>query len=556
MAEAIRKVNVIGHLHPDTDSVCAAISYAYLKNHIDKPIYEARRAGALNRETQFVLRHFGFDEPALITSVAPQIKDITYQRQPGIDAETSLYVAWNLIKETKVDTLCITDGNDDVQGLIAVKDIANANLDIFDTQVLGTSHTRYTNILDTLNGELVAGDPNGSIESGHIRVGTTPEMMEGVIEPGDVVLVTNRYETQRFAVESGVSCVIVCNGAHVSNVVVAEAQKRNCAIITTPYDTYAAARLISMSIPVRAKMLPADQIIRFSINTTIDDARKVMTQSRHRFFPVLDESGHYSGVVSGPNLLDPQKKHVILVDHNERSQAVDGLEQAEIMEIVDHHRIGSIETSGPVMFRNMPVGCTCTIIYGMYQENGVEIPANIAGLMLSAILSDTLAFRSPTCTPLDVTVGKKLAQIANVDIDSYADDMFDAGADLTGRTAEEFFNSDFKVFSRGHVRFGVGQGSFMTENSRKAAEKLCGPYLEEGAAANEIPVVFYMFTDVKSQTTEMLYWGPNAESVVSRAFGVTPKDGIATLPGVVSRKKQVTPALMNTLLQMEEESED
>ncbi|MGN8688669.1 putative manganese-dependent inorganic diphosphatase [Atopobiaceae bacterium HCP3S3_F7] len=556
MPDAIRKVNVIGHLHPDTDSICAAISYAYLKNQIDKPIYEARRAGTVNRETQFALRHFGFVEPALITSVAPQIKDISFQHQPGIDAETSLYVAWNLIQESKVDTLVITDADNDIEGLISVKDIASANMDIFDAAVLSSSKTRYTNVLDTLNGEMVAGDPEGCIEEGRIRVGTTPEMMEGNIQPGDIVLVTNRYETQRFAVESGVSCVIVCNGAHVSHVVVNEAQKRNCTVIATPYDTYAAARLISMAMPVRAKMLPADKVIHFSVNTTIDDARKVMTQSRHRFFPVVDEGGHYAGVVNGPNLLDPQKKHVILVDHNERSQAVDGLEQAVIMEIIDHHRIGSIETSAPAYFRNMPVGCTCTIIYGIYRENGVEIPANIAGLMLSAILSDTLAFRSPTCTPMDIEAGNALAKIAGVDIDTYADQMFDAGADLTGRTAEEFFNSDFKVFSRGKVRFGVGQGSFMTENSRKAAEALCGPYLPEGAKVNEIPVVFYMFTDVKSQTTEMLYWGPNSEAMVSRAFGVTPEDGVATLPGVVSRKKQVTPALMSTLLEMSEEDDE
>ena len=254
-------------------------------------------------------------------------------------------------------------------------------------------------------------------------------------------------------------------------------------------------------------------------------------------------------------MIAPRKKHVILVDHNERSQAVFGIEQAEIMEIIDHHRIGSIETSGPVMFRNMPVGCTCTIIYDIFQENGIEIPANVAGLMLSAILSDTLCFRSPTCTPRDKYVGLELAKICGEDPDTYADQMFDAGADLTGRTADEVFNSDFKVFSRGNVRFGVGQGSFMTEASRKAAEDLVGPYLRDGAAVNELPMVFYLFTDVKSQTSDMLYWGSAAEEVASRAFSVTPVDGVAVLPGVVSRKKQVIPALMETLQRMQEEQE-
>ncbi|WP_077597484.1 putative manganese-dependent inorganic diphosphatase [Olsenella urininfantis] len=547
MSETIRKVNVIGHLHPDTDSICAAISLAYLKNQLGGVQHEARRAGTINRETAFVLKHFGFEEPQLITSVRPQIKDIQIQRMDGICREMSLFAAWNLMGESKTDTLCITNEKNELEGLISVKDIASANMDIFDIGVIANSKTRFENVLSTLKGEMVLGDPSSAISIGKVVVGTTPEMMDGRIEKGDTVLVTNRYETQRFAVESGAGCLIVCNGAQLSNVVVDAARHNGCTVITTPYDTYAAARLISMSIPVRAKMLPAEDVLRFSVNTTVDEARKTITQSRHRFFPVLDEDGRYVGIVSTPNLLNVTKKHVVIVDHNERSQAVDGLDQAVIMEIVDHHRIGSIETSAPARFRNEPVGCTCTILYSMFQEEGVEIPKNIAGLMMSAILSDTLCFRSPTCTPRDEKAGRALAAICGEDVDSYADAMFDAGAELTGRTAEEVFHQDFKVFSRGSARFGVGQGSFMTENSRKAAERLVAPYLEEGAAADELPLVFYMFTDVKSQTTEMLYFGLGAEDIVARAFNVKPEGGIAVLPGVVSRKKQVIPALMATL---------
>ena len=308
-----------------------------------------------------------------------------------------------------------------------------------------------------------------------------------------------------------------------------------------------------MSMPVREKML-TDDILKFSVNTAIDDARKEMTNSRHRFFPVINENGTFAGLISGPGLLNPRKKHVILVDHNERTQAVDGLEQAEIMEIVDHHRIGSIETSNPITFRNVPVGCTCTIIYGLYHEYGIEIPKNIAGLMLSAILSDTLAFRSPTCTERDIVAGKKLAEICGEDIDAYSEQMFDAGADLTGRTAEEVFHGDYKVFSRGGVKFGVGQGSFMTESSRKAAEELVGPFLETAAKSEELPMVFYMFTDVKSQVTEMLFYGANAANVIERAFNVKVDGNIAVLPGVVSRKKQVVPSLMATLQTLAEEN--
>ena len=555
MPEAIRKVNVVGHQHPDTDSICAAISYAYLKNQIGDSNYEARRAGAINRETAFVLKHFGFEEPRLITTLTPQIKDVTYRKASGIDPDTSLYTAWNLMRSENTSTLCVTDDNENLLGLIAVKDVANANMDILDNSVIAKAKTPYKNIVNTLDGDMLVGDPSDTVPDGHVIVGTSPEMMEDTIQEGDIVLCTNRYETQRFAVEAGAGCLIVCHSAKVSGVVRSAAEERGCAIITSPYDTYASARLITMAIPVSAKMLSADKVDRFSVNTAIDDAQKVMARTQHRFFPVIEEDGSYAGVVSTPDLLNPRKKHVILVDHNERSQSVEGREQAEILEIVDHHRVANIETSNPVYFRNVPVGCTCTIIYDIFEENGIEIPANIAGIMMSAILSDTLCFRSPTCTPRDVFVGKKLAEICGEDCEEFADQMFDAGADLTGRTADEVFNSDFKVFSRGNVRFGVGQGSFMTEASRKAAEALVGPYLEDGAKINELPMVFYLFTDVKTQTSDMLYWGAAAEEIAAKAFNVTPEDGIAVLKGVVSRKKQVIPALMTTLQRMQEEQE-
>lgn len=557
MTEAIRKVNVIGHLHPDTDSICSAMAYAYLKNQTGTTQYEARRAGTVSRETAFALKHFGFDEPALITSVAPQIKDTDISKLPAISSSTSLFAAWRLMKEIGAGTLCVIDEKNMLQGLIAIKDIANANMDILDDEGLTKAATPVTNILTTLNAKLLCGDENASLTQGHVRVGTSPEMMDGIIDACDVVLTTNRYETQNFAVSAGASCIVICNGASPSDVVLQSAKERGCIVITTSYNTYAAARLISMAIPVRACMLSAEKIIRFSVNTTVDDAKKTISQTGHRFFPVLDEDGSYVGVVGSANMLKIKKKHVILVDHNERSQAVDGLEQAEIMEIIDHHRIGSIETSSPALFRNMPVGCTSTIIYGMYKEAGVEIPKNIAGLMLSAIMSDTLAFRSPTCTHLDVDAGKALAAICGEDIPTYSDAMFDAGADLTGRTAEDVFNGDFKVFSRGKAHFGVGQASFMTESSRKAAEALVGPYLKTGAESYELPMVFYMFTDVKSKTTEMMFWGEDASeiaTIVEQAFGVKPVDGMAVLKGVVSRKKQIIPPLMSLLQDSEHEN--
>ncbi len=546
MPKEAHKVVVIGHRNPDTDSICSAIAYAELKNQTSDLICEPRRADKMNQETEFVLKKFGVTPPRMCTDVNPKIRDVDYREMEGIDGSTSLRRAWEIMRDRDIDTLPVVSPDNDLLGVITVKDIATANMDVFDSAVLGESQTCYASIVDTLKGEMLLGDLTARVTGGKVCVGTTPEMMEGTVQPGDVVLVTNRHETQQFAVEAGASCLVICCGAEVSDEVMASAERSGCSIITTPHDTYAAARIISMSIPVRAKML-REGILKVSVNTTVDDARKTMASSRHRFFPVIDEDGRYVGLVSSPNLLTAKRKHVILVDHNERSQSVEGLEQAEIMEIVDHHRIGSIETEAPAYFRNMPVGCTCTIIHMMYHENGVEIPRGIAGLMLSAILSDTLAFRSPTCTQLDRAAAAELAQIAGVDVDSYADEMFEAGADLTGRTAEEVFGADFKVFSRGNVKFGVGQGSYMTEKSRKAAEALVGPYLPEAARQEELPLVFYLFTDVKSSSSEILWHGEGAEDIVARAFDAEPQDGVANLPGVVSRKKQVIPALMATL---------
>ncbi len=551
MSNTRRKVNIIGHQNPDTDSICSAISYAWLKNKLGGATYEARRAGVPNRETAFALKYFGVDPPRLCTDISPQIKDIDIRRQPGIGEEMSVRAAWNMMRDTEIDTLCIVDDAKELLGLITVKDIANANMDLFDTGVLASANTSYRNVLETLEGEMLAGDPDARITAGRIFIGSSPEVMEDNVGPADLVLVTNRYETQMCAIDCGAGCIVVCCGAAVPRTILARAKEKGCFVITTPYDSYAAARLISTAAPVR-HFMRRDDLLKFSVNTPIEDARKIMASVRHRYFPILDEKGCYCGVVSRRNLLNLHRKQVILVDHNERTQAVDGLEQAEILEIIDHHRIGSLETGSPVYFRNEPVGCTATIVWRMYGEHGITPPKQIAGLLLSAILSDTLMFRSPTSTPLDKSAAEALAAIAEVDIPTYAEQMFEAGADLTGRTAEEVFLSDFKVFSRGDVKFGVGQSSYMTARSRAAAEELVGPFLPEAIGREGLPMIFYMFTDMQNQATDLMFCGHGAENIVRDAFGVEPKDGKAVLPGVVSRKKQLIPPLMAALQAQQE----
>ena len=545
--KAMRHINIIGHQNPDTDSICSALAYAWLKNRGSlEGMYEARRAGHVNRETRFVLQHFGVEPPRLCTDVSPQIKDIDIRKQPGIDGEMSVRAAWNLMRDVEIDTLCIVGKDNELQGLITIKDIADANMDLFDTAVLAAANTRCRNLLETLEAELVVGDADARIESGRICIGSSPEIMEELVRPGDLVLVSNRYETQMCAIDCGAQAIVVCCGSAVPRTIIARAQEKGCAVLATPYDTYAAARLVSTAAPVR-HFMRTKELLKFSVNTPIEDAQKVMASVRHRYFPILDENGKYCGVVSRRNLLNLHRKQVILVDHNERTQAVDGLEEADILEIIDHHRIGNLETTGPVYFRNVPVGCTATILYKMYEEQGLTPSREIAGLLLSAILSDTLVFRSPTSTPQDEAAAKALAELAGEDIPSYAEQMFEAGADLTGRTAEDVFSSDFKAFSRGDVRFGVGQSTYMTDKSRAAAEALVQPFLPEASRREGLPLIFYMFTDMKTQSTDLMFYGHNAEEIVRDAFHVEPEGSMARLPGVVSRKKQLIPPLLAAL---------
>ena len=545
MPKAAHKVVVIGHRNPDTDSICSAIAYAELKNKTSDLVCEPRRAGKMNQETEFVLKKFGVKPPRMCTDVNPKIRDVDYREMPGIPGSTSLRKAWEIMRDKQIDTLPVTSPDNELEGVITVKDIATANMDVFDTAVLAKSRTSYKNILETLNGTMVVGDADAVCTTGHIKIGTaTPEMLESSVEKGDIVILSNRYESQLCAIEKEASLLIICNGAKVGRTIQRIAEEMGVAIMSAPVDTYAAGKLISQCAPISYYMTRSD-IMKFTLVTPVADVTRVMAKVRHRYFPILDEDGKYCGMVSRRNIINLQKRRIILVDHNEATQAVEGFDQAEILEIIDHHRIGSLETSGPVYFRNQPVGCTATIITQMYDENGMEIPPQIAGLLLAAILSDTLVFRSPTCTPLDEALAKRLAKIAGVDIDEFASEMFEAGEKLDGKTAEEVFLQDFKVFMCGDIRFGVAQGSYMTRKNLQAAQALLQPYLEEARNKQNVEDLYMLLTDVPKEESVVISDGRYASEVLSDGFETQPaEDGSFTLPGVVSRKKQFIPALM------------
>ena len=546
MPKTAHKVVVIGHRNPDTDSICSAIAYAELKNKTSSLVCEARRAGRMNQETEFVLKRFGVAPPRMCTDVNPKIRDVDYREMPGIPGSTSLRKAWEIMRDQKIDTLPITSADNELEGIITVKDIATANMDVFDTGVLATSRTTYKNILETLGGTMVVGNENAVCTTGHIKIGTaTPEMLENNVEKGDIVILTNRYESQLCAIEKEASLLIICNGAKVGRTIQRIAEETGVAIMTAPCDTYAAGKLMSQCAPISYYMT-RDDIMKFTLVTPVADVTRVMAKVRHRYFPILDEDGKYCGMVSRRNIIALRKRRIILVDHNEATQAVEGFDQAEILEIIDHHRIGSLETSGPVYFRNQPVGCTATIITQMYDENGVEIRPQIAGLLLAAILSDTLVFRSPTCTPVDVSTANRLAKIAGVEIDAFASEMFEAGEKLDGKTPEEVFLQDFKVFMCGDVRFGVAQGSYMTRKNLKAAQQLLTPYLPEACGKQNVEDLYMLLTDVPKEESVVICTGRHADEMLRSGFEKGPEeDGSWTLPGVVSRKKQFIPALMS-----------
>ena len=548
MSTESKKVWVVGHKNPDTDSICAAISYAYLKNQSgDKKTYVAKRAGAVNEETRYVLERFGVEEPPLVTYAGAQIKDINIRKTAGVSNQISLKRAWELMKKLEVVTLPVTNQFGKLEGVIVTKDIATSYMDVLDNCVLSKARTQYKTIAETIDGEVYAGNEHAHFVRGKVVIATSnPEYMADYIEDDDLVILGDREEAQMQAIRSNASCIIIGGGLEVAEEVKKLAEKRDCVIITTPFDTFSVARLINQSMPIKQYMTRRD-LVTFDIDDYVDDVKDVMSRVRHRDFPVLGSNGNYVGMISRRNLMNMQKKQIILVDHNEKSQAGDGIGEAEILEIIDHHRLGSLETVSPVYFRNQPLGCTSTIIYQMYQEQRVEIPKEIAGLLLSAIISDTLMFRSPTCTSLDKSVAKRLAEIADVDIEDHAKKMFRAGSDFKNKTTEEIFYQDFKIFHTEDCDFGVAQISAMSGEELEQIGEQLRPFLPQVLGEKRLNMVYVMLTDILEESSKIIFAGEDAGKILAHAFKKQEDaDGIL-LDGIISRKKQMIPTLMNEM---------
>ena len=548
--ELKRKTLVIGHRNPDTDSICSAVCYANLKRAVTGEEYIPARAGHVNGETRFVLDYFGMEEPALVEDVRTQVRDIEIRKTKGVADNISLKRAWNIMQENNVVTIPAVREDGTLEGLITVGDITKTYMNIYDSSILSKANTQYSNIIETLEADLVIGTADAYFSQGKVLIAAAnPDLMEFYIEPHDLVILGNRYESQLCAIEMGADCIIVCEGAGVSMTIKKIAQERGCTIIATTYDTYTAARLINQSMPI-SYFMTREHLITFESDDYIDEIRDVMANKRHRDFPILDKDGRYLGMISRRNLLGAKGKRVVLVDHNEKNQAVAGIENAEIMEIIDHHRLGTIQTMSPVFFRNQPLGCTATIIYEMYQEAGVKVEPKIAGLLCSAIVSDTLLFRSPTCTPMDEMAARSLAEIAGIEIEKYAMEMFGAGSNLKGKSDEEIFYQDFKRFTSGKIAIGVGQITSLNGDELESIRPRVIHYMENARQENSLDLVFFMLTNILTESTDLICEGNGALQLAEKAFHTEPDESgeqtepLVRLPGVVSRKKQLIPALM------------
>ena len=540
------KIFVIGHKNPDTDSICSAIAYCDIKNRTSQhQKFIPKRAGQINEETEYVLSRFGVQPPGYLSNIGTQVKDMDIRMSPDADKGMSLKAAWDIMQENSIVSLPIRDKEGALEGLITIGDIAKTYMDTTDSYLLSRARTQYQKIAETIDGEVIEENPHGYFIKGRVMVGTAnPDKMKEYIEEDDMIIMGDREEDHLQAISQNVSCIIVGLGIQVSENVMKLAHEKDIIIISSPYDTFTIARLINQSIPVRY-IMKTENLVTFNTEDFTDDIQDVMIKHRHRAFPVINKKGKCIGTISRRNFLGMHKKQVVLVDHNEIDQAVDNIEKADILEIIDHHKLGTLQTVQPISFRNQPVGCTGTIMYQIYGEQKLEIPPKIAGLLCAAIISDTLMFRSPTCTLQDKMAAGALALIADISIEQFAKEMFRAGSNLKDKSPEEIFYQDYKKFiAEGDICFGVGQISSMDSEELKEIKERLLPFMVSECGRHGVTRVYFMLTDIMTQSTELLFYGEGSREMAENAFKMEPENDAFYLEGVVSRKKQLIPPLM------------
>ena len=547
------EIYIVGHKNPDTDSICAAIVYADIKTRSGQEgTYVPRRAGEIGPETEYVLRRFQVEPPALLERVGTQVKDMYIQSIPAVTRETSLMSVREILQENNLTAVPIVDEEGRLEGILSIYSVLRSLARTGDNRRLAMASTSFQKIAETIFARILTGDEKGVLREGRMHIITgEADVLSQRVARNDLVIMGNQREKLLAAIEKGVRIIVVELSRPIPEDILALARKKGIVIMSTPLDSFHISNLINMSLPI-GSIMKTEGLVTFFEEDFTDDIEPVMLKKPHPSFPVINQEGRCVGIISRQNLLDMHRKKVILVDHNELGQAVDGMKQAQILEVIDHHKLGALETVYPISFHNVPVGCTCTIMYQIYRDQKLEITPQMAGLLCAAIISDTLLFRSPTCTAFDRMAAESLAGAAGVDLEELAKEMFRAGSNLTGKSIEQVFYQDYKTFvGAGDRTFGVGQISAMEETlfEELIPSLLCR--MQEECEKTDTDMVFFMLTNILEESTFLLYCGEDSETLGRCAFRKEPEGDGFLLPGVVSRKKQLVPSLLKGLLRME-----
>ena len=530
------EIFVTGHRNPDTDSIAAAMAYAHLQNALGNRDYVAARLGGVNDETQHMLDYFGFEPPVFIKNMRTQVKDLYFDQPPELNRSVPMELAWRSLREGEIAALPILNDDGSLYGMLTAGDIASYNMGtIYNSRI---EQLPIFNLLSVLEGQLVNANSNlvDSI-TGDVVV-ALPQAFEDVSmnKKDCIVICGDQPEVIKAAIEHEVSCLIICRSG--IDHTLAENCSNTC-IISTALDARTAARLVYQAVPIM-RVCQSQDIVSFHLTDYLDDVKEILLKSRYRSYPILDENEKVVGTLSRYHLLKPRRKRVVLVDHNESAQSVPGLDQVEILEIIDHHRLADIQTGQPIRMRNEPVGSTNTIITDMYQEHGVMPPPKMAGLMAAAILSDTVMFKSPTCTKKDISTAERLARIAGITIEELGKELFSVNG-MDDKAADELFYGDYKVFHISEHDIAVSQITCVDSEHLLERREEFTAIMEKIKQKKDFDLVLLMVTDVLLDGSHMLYVGN--DDIIQQAFNVNPKDKYAFLKGAMSRKKQIIPML-------------
>ncbi|MFO3665461.1 putative manganese-dependent inorganic diphosphatase [Anaerococcus sp. ENR0831] len=542
-------VYVSGHKNPDTDSIISAICYADLKNRLGDVDAIPIRLGKINQETKFVLDYFGVEAPILKESMILQVSDLNIDKAYAIDPSIPVRVAWDIFQEGLTNSLAVVDNEGKIIGIASLSNITKSYMDVWDDKIIGRANTPIENIIDVLSAKILSLPDNQRPFDGKMTVmamNDDNQEFDNYFSQGDIVIVGNRIDYMEYLITRKVSLVILTNGSTIDEDLIDYAKENDVTILSTEYNTFMTSRLLPMTIPV-SHVMTEDDLVYFSTTDTIDLVRETMAKSRFRSYPVVDENKKVIGSISRYHLISSNMKKLILVDHNEKNQSIDDIDQAEIIEIIDHHRVANIYTTAPLFYRAEPVGSTATIISEMYLESGLRPSKEIAGLLCAAIISDTLLFRSPTTTDVDRRILDRMSKIADLNPEEFANQMFKAGTSLKEKSPTDIVEGDVKTFTINGEDVRVGQVMTMNPEELEPLRDEITKLMQEKIEAKGETTFVLVLTDIFNETSELLVVGDHVEDI-EEEFGNKVKNGTISAPGVLSRKKQVIPRLTNAFM--------